>query len=72
MRRTKKRDVLLKLLQLLRPNARLPLLHQQPKRSVFEQRLKQLAANENRKTKRDAKGKKKMKSDSGGNWSKRS
>jgi len=72
VRRTKKRDVLLKLLQLLRPNARLPLLHQQPKRRIFEQRLKQLAANENRKTKRDVKGKKKMKSDSGGNWSKRS
>jgi hypothetical protein len=72
VRRTKKRDVLLKLLQLLRPNARLPLLHQQPKRSVFEQRLKQLAANENKKTQRDVKGTKKMTSDSGGNWSKRS
>ena len=72
MKRKKKRDVLLKLQQLLRLNARLPLLHPQPKRSGFEQRLKQLAANENRKTKRDVNGKKKMKSDSGGNWNKRS
>ena len=68
----KKRDVRLTLLQLLRLNARPPPLHQQPKRSVFEQTLKKLAANEKRKTKRDLKGKKKMKSDSGGNWSKRS
>jgi len=68
----KKRDVRLTLLQLLRLNARPPPLHQQPKRSVFWQRLTQLAGNENRKTLRDVIRTKKMKSDSGGNWSKRS